>query len=197
MSWQSGFYFGSVLTAIPLTVSLAWRAWKQRAVPGSLYAIERKRFEQRLEYLASHDGLTGLPNRRSFQAWLGNALEHARRKLGSGEDHHLTVVMLLDLDNFKDINDTLGHAQGDKLLCLVADRLQGSLRKSDATARRGGDEFTIICEDIDDPKGCTTVARKSCTTYLNRSNWRRRRCGRQPLSGSACFQSMVAIPKLC
>jgi len=124
------------------------------------YAIERKRFEQRLEFLATHDDLTGLPNRYLFRNLLEHALERARRKAGSAENHEVISVMLLDLDNFKDVNDSLGHAQGDKLLCLVAKRLQSCLRRSDIAARMGGDEFTIISEDIAGPEDAATIARK-------------------------------------
>ena len=124
------------------------------------YAIERKRFEQRLEFLATHDDLTGLPNRYLFRNLLEHALERARRRVRSTSDQGLLSVMLLDLDNFKDVNDSLGHDQGDKLLCLVADRLQSCLRKADLAARMGGDEFTIISEDIPGPEDAATIARK-------------------------------------
>jgi diguanylate cyclase (GGDEF)-like protein len=124
------------------------------------YAIERKRIELRLEYLAAHDDLTGLPNRQSFKDLLEHVLERAKRRVLSTDKHDIISVMLLDLDNFKDVNDTLGHAQGDKLICLVADRLRSCLRKSDIAARMGGDEFTIISEDITKPEDAATVARK-------------------------------------
>jgi diguanylate cyclase (GGDEF)-like protein len=128
------------------------------------YAIERKRFEQRLEYLATHDELTGLPNRQLFRDLLEHALERAKREHWPGNDHGITSVMLLDLDDFKDVNDSLGHAQGDRLLCLVADRLQSCMRKSDIAARMGGDEFTIISEGITSPEASATIARKILST---------------------------------
>jgi two-component system, cell cycle response regulator len=124
------------------------------------YAIERKRFEKRLEYLATHDGLTGLPNRMLFRDRLDHALERAKREYRSNNNTGHTSVMLLDVDNFKEINDTLGHAQGDNLLCLISDRLLNCLRKSDTAARMGGDEFTIISEEIDNPKDCAAIATK-------------------------------------
>lgn len=96
--------------------------------------------QDELDHLASHDSLTGLPNRRLFLDRLDSALARARR--------HKTPLALLfiDLDNFKDINDTHGHAAGDTVLCAVAQRLQGLLRGSDTVARLGGDEFVILIE---------------------------------------------------
>ena len=116
---------------------------------------ERKQAEMRLEYLAMHDEMTGLPNRQLFHDRLVQALERARR-----ERHGVLAVMLLDLDNFKDVNDTYGHACGDDLLRLVAQRLQTCLRKSDTAARMGGDEFTIIVEEMSGREGCLLVAQK-------------------------------------
>ena len=84
------------------------------------YAIERKRFEARLEYMATHDDLTGLPNRQMFNYTLGLALERSRRVQHSHLSGSKVAVMLLDLDNFKQINDTFGHLEGDKLLSAVA-----------------------------------------------------------------------------
>jgi diguanylate cyclase (GGDEF)-like protein len=124
------------------------------------YAIERKRLVERLQYQATHDGLTGLPNRQLFQDRLEHALEHARRKQKDNNADCITSVMLLDIDNFRDINSTLGHAQGDELLRLVAQRLQGSIRKSDTAARIGGDEFTIVNENICEVRGSEKIARK-------------------------------------
>ncbi|MFZ5882011.1 MAG: PAS domain S-box protein [Chloroflexota bacterium] len=120
---------------------------------------ERKQVEQRLEYLAMHDELTGLPNRQLFHDRLVLALERARR-----EQQGLVAVMLLDLDNFKDVNDTHGHACGDELLRSVARRLSMCLRKSDTAARMGGDEFTIIVEEAASLQNCTLVAQKVLAT---------------------------------
>lgn len=116
---------------------------------------ERKQVEKRLEYMAMHDDLTGLPNRQLFQDRLSSALERARR-----EKHGMLAVMLLDLDNFKEVNDTYGHACGDQLLWLMAQRLHNCLRKSDTAARMGGDEFTLINEDVTDVDACVLVAQK-------------------------------------
>jgi diguanylate cyclase (GGDEF)-like protein len=112
------------------------------------YAIERKRLEERLHFLATHDALTGLPNRRLFQDRMAHAIERARRNRQDKNDRWGMAVMLLDLDNFKSVNDSLGHAQGDLLLQAVADRLLRSIRKADTLARMGGDEFTFIFENV-------------------------------------------------
>ena len=112
------------------------------------YAIERKRLEERLQFLATHDALTGLPNRRLFQDRMAHAIERSRRNCKETQKKWGLAVALLDLDAFKSVNDTLGHAQGDCLLQAVADRLQRSIRKSDTLARMGGDEFTLLYENV-------------------------------------------------
>jgi diguanylate cyclase (GGDEF)-like protein/PAS domain S-box-containing protein len=99
---------------------------------------ERRRYEERLAHLADHDVLTGLPNRRRFDAELQRHLEHCRRYGPSG------ALLLLDLDNFKQVNDMLGHGAGDQLLISTAGLLQRELRATDVVARLGGDEFAIL-----------------------------------------------------
>lgn len=106
------------------------------------------------EYRAQHDALTGLPNRVLFVDRLEVALAHARR---SGS---CVGVMFLDLDGFKQINDSLGHGTGDRLLRGVASRLRQALREQDTIARVGGDEFTIILSDVGGQDGCALVAQK-------------------------------------
>ncbi|MEJ2599080.1 MAG: diguanylate cyclase [Anaerolineales bacterium] len=101
---------------------------------------ERKRNEERLEYLANHDFLTGLPNRSLFQDRLQHALNHAKRKQKS------LGVLFVDLDDFKLVNDTYGHEIGDAVLRIVSQRLSSLLRASDTVARLGGDEFAFILE---------------------------------------------------
>lgn len=100
-----------------------------------------KESQQHAEYLATHDALTGLPNRTLFQDRLQVAIAHARR------NDQISALMFLDLDNFKSINDTLGHDVGDELLIQVAGRLRELVREMDTVARLGGDEFTIIVTD--------------------------------------------------
>jgi diguanylate cyclase (GGDEF)-like protein len=121
---------------------------------------DRKRLEDRLIYLATHDELTDLPNRHLYRDRLEKALVRAIRA-GHGKKYHpLVAVMLLDLDNFKKINDTLGHLKGDLVLRAVADRLRSRLRSSDTAARAGGDEFILIYENIADMATCIILANK-------------------------------------
>jgi diguanylate cyclase (GGDEF)-like protein/PAS domain S-box-containing protein len=113
-----------------------------------------KQAEERLSQLAHHDALTGLPNRLAFSANLEQALERAKR-------HKQKVALLfLDLDRFKVINDTLGHAAGDRLLQAVSTRLKECVRAEDTVARLGGDEFTVILGEITQPEDAALLARK-------------------------------------
>lgn len=109
---------------------------------------------ERLQYLAYYDGLTGLPNRRLFLDRLNVSLSHARR------DRHMMAVVFIDLDQFKQINDTLGHKIGDAVLVGVAERMKGCLREGDTLARLGGDEFTAILPVIFHLDDAGNVARK-------------------------------------
>ncbi len=104
---------------------------------------ERKLMEARLQHDALHDTLTGLPNRALFLDRLKQAFAHRSRRRG-----HNCGVLFLDMDRFKEINDSLGHAAGDELLIGVAERLRGALRPQDTAARLGGDEFAILVENI-------------------------------------------------
>ena len=115
---------------------------------------ERKHAEERIRQLAHYDGLTGLPNRALLQDRLVHALERARRR------HERVAVLFIDLDRFKNVNDSLGHAVGDELLRAVAGRFNAVLREQDTVARLGGDEFLIILEDPDGPAAAEHVARK-------------------------------------
>jgi diguanylate cyclase (GGDEF)-like protein len=103
---------------------------------------ERKHAEELIRHLANHDVLTGLPNRRLLEDRLSQALIQARRR------RTRIALMLIDLDGFKAINDTLGHLAGDTVLQTVAKRLSGCVRQSDTVARQGGDEFVIILHDL-------------------------------------------------
>lgn len=117
-------------------------------------AVERKRTHSRLEYLAQHDQLTELPNRALFLYRLQSSLLRARR------DSTRLAVLYLDMDNFKQINDTFGHTTGDNLLREVAQRLRLCVRESDTIGRLGGDEFAIVLDGITRPEDAIMVAEK-------------------------------------
>ena len=120
---------------------------------------ERKSAELELAHRALHDGLTGLPNRTLFLDRLGQALRRSRRRDGG------VAVVFLDLDRFKVVNDSLGHKAGDRLLVDVAMRLSSALRPSDTLARFGGDELTLLCEDIGDGEDARAVAQRLLDTF--------------------------------
>ncbi|QJE71789.1 EAL domain-containing protein [Aerophototrophica crusticola] len=113
---------------------------------------DRKRFEEQLMYVSTHDPLTGLPNRTLVQDRLHHAIAHAERK-GT-----CVAVLLLDLDRFKLVNDSLGHQAGDKLLRAMAQRLTSSVRAADTVGRLGADEFLIVAEDLPDPQMAARIA---------------------------------------
>jgi diguanylate cyclase (GGDEF)-like protein/PAS domain S-box-containing protein len=115
---------------------------------------QRRHAEETIRHLAYYDPLTGLPNRILFLDRFKIALAQARR------NKHLLAAMFLDLDHFKTINDTLGHTIGDNLLRAVADRLTNCLREGDTVARMGGDEFTLLLPQIDQPKDVSKTAQK-------------------------------------
>jgi diguanylate cyclase (GGDEF)-like protein/PAS domain S-box-containing protein len=115
---------------------------------------ERKRAEELISFQAYHDQLTHLPNRILFLDRLGVALVSARR------NRRLVGLLFIDLDRFKLVNDTLGHAEGDQLLKGVAARLQACLRRSDTLARMGGDEFTILLPELAQPEDAAVIAEK-------------------------------------
>jgi diguanylate cyclase (GGDEF)-like protein len=102
----------------------------------------RKKSEERIHYQANYDALTDLPNRNLFQERLRQSINMAKRA------EKRVAVIMLDIDNFKHVNDTLGHVLGDNLLCQVGERLTSLLRTSDTIARHGGDEFMIIINDV-------------------------------------------------
>ena len=117
-------------------------------------AVERHRVEEGIRHRALHDPLTGLPNRTLVLDRLAGALARRRRDEGA------VAVVLLDLDHFKLVNDSLGHRAGDELLTSLAPRLQDAVRPSDTVARLGGDEFVVVCEDLDGVRAAVQVAER-------------------------------------
>ncbi|HEX6099392.1 MAG TPA: PAS domain S-box protein [Thermoanaerobaculia bacterium] len=115
---------------------------------------DRKHAQEQVEFQAYHDSLTGLPNRLLFRDRISVALAHARRT------GRLSAVMFLDLDQFKLVNDTLGHTVGDRLLQAIGARLVNCVRAEDTVARMGGDEFTVLLADVPDRRSTTLVAQK-------------------------------------
>jgi diguanylate cyclase (GGDEF)-like protein/PAS domain S-box-containing protein len=115
---------------------------------------ELKLKEDRLRYLAYHDSLTGLPNRKFFAEQLQESINWAH------DNHLLLGVLFIDLDGFKQVNDTLGHEMGDRLLVIIGQRLSNSLRASDTVSRLGGDEFTVLLRAIPNEQVAATVAEK-------------------------------------
>ncbi len=115
---------------------------------------ELARREQELSFMATHDALTGLPNRTLIRDRLEQMLARSTRTHGN------VAALFVDLDNFKTVNDTLGHDAGDQLLQAVAERLDGVLRGSDALGRLGGDEFVVICEELTADAGPELIAER-------------------------------------
>ena len=118
------------------------------------YAKERKQLLEQVTALAKFDPLTGLANRSRFNECLENALLRAERR------NDVLAVLYIDLDHFKDINDTLGHGAGDALLVNVGERFKKAVRKTDIVARLGGDEFAIIAENIKTARNAVLIGQK-------------------------------------
>ncbi|HLT12844.1 MAG TPA: diguanylate cyclase [Marinobacter sp.] len=120
-------------------------------------AIERKQMHSRLEYMASHDQLTGLPNRHLVLDRIENALARVAREKG------YLAVLYLDVDKFKEVNDTYGHGAGDEVLEVIARRLVQCVRASDTVGRLGGDEFIVLLDTITQPDDAMAIAAKIST----------------------------------
>jgi diguanylate cyclase (GGDEF)-like protein len=118
------------------------------------WVAQRRALEEELERRASHDHLTDLYNQRSFYEHLSHALSRARRQSSK------VAVLFIDLDDFKLVNDSLGHQEGDVVLREVAKRLKGCLREADIAARMGGDEFVVLLEDVTDASRALRVAER-------------------------------------
>jgi diguanylate cyclase (GGDEF)-like protein/PAS domain S-box-containing protein len=122
---------------------------------------DRREAEERVQYLATHDALTALPNRVMFNQILGIEIESARRY------GRKFAVLFIDLDRFKNVNDTLGHEAGDALLKEMAARLKAALRASDVVARLGGDEFVVLVREANEAGQAIAVARKILAAAMN------------------------------
>jgi diguanylate cyclase (GGDEF)-like protein len=167
----AGFFaWASVFVAAPLLGSVipnlhleseVWNLPKYVVAVGMILLLLEDQIEE-CKYLALHDELTGLPNRRLFQDRLNNALIRARR---TGSQ---VALMLVDLDDFKQVNDTVGHHAGDTLLKHVGELFTGRVRRSDTVARTGGDEFSVILEEPMTRADAVRVA-KSLSDLLDNS----------------------------
>ena len=118
------------------------------------YAIERKFAEVQLSHQALHDPLTGLANRALLMERLAQALARTERHPSS------VAILFLDIDRFKTINDNFGHEVGDSVLACIGDRLRKALRPEDMASRFGGDEFVVLCEDLEDDRDVVTIAKR-------------------------------------
>jgi diguanylate cyclase (GGDEF)-like protein len=147
-----------VISTLPLTrndeLGVLSRSFHDMQTLIMVHLSELNESRKALDHLARHDTLTGLPNRRMFFDRLEHALANSRR---SGKQ---LAVLFVDIDHFKEINDTFGHAVGDSVLISVAILLKSSVREVDTVARLGGDEFVILLDTIDDPQHVTAIVRK-------------------------------------
>ena len=132
-----------------VTKPFNWSVLKHR-VACSLYAADAQR---KIQHLAYHDSLTGLPNRMLFMDRIDQAISRAQR------EQEQFALLFIDIDHFKVINDSMGHAAGDQLLNVISQRLCEMLRKSDTVARLGGDEFTVIIEGLEDAEQVINVTK--------------------------------------
>lgn len=154
LDWRRPFVIGLIVLVTGL---FAWLLTSDLMLAMRQLEAEKRALEAshaRIEVLAQRDSLTGLPNRSLARERLGFLLQQARRSGG------MVAVMFLDLDNFKTINDSLGHAAGDDLLCQIADKLRACVRESDTVARVSGDEFLILLGDLQDEEAIVAVVAK-------------------------------------
>jgi diguanylate cyclase (GGDEF)-like protein/PAS domain S-box-containing protein len=155
---KNGEKFAAQLTSIPVCDSEANYLGIITTCEDISY---RKIAEEKIHQLAYYDVVTGLPNRVMFLDRLHQTLSQAQR------DRDKVNLIFLDLDNFKDVNDSQGHDVGDKLLRLVAERLSGCLRDSDVLARLGGDEFVVVCPSVDTQESVATVVQRILTIFTD------------------------------
>ena len=130
------------------------------------HAVERKKMEERLQYLATHDILTELPNRALFEDRLTHSINRSTRNRIHNAAKWEIAVMMIDLDHFKWVNDNFGHPMGDRLLQAVAQRLHSAIRQSDTVARMGGDEFMLIFENVTGMEDAGVLGAKIVDLFL-------------------------------
>ena len=163
--------FHGTMTAAPVAMKTSTMPAKNSGIPDAAGDInfhvvvlsditEQKRAEQELRYLANYDALTSLPNRSLLSERLARAIVRARREGGH------VAVLFLDLDRFKDVNDSLGHATGDRVLRAAAERVQHAVGPQHTVARLGGDEFTVVLEGLAAPGEAEDVARRVIEAFL-------------------------------
>jgi diguanylate cyclase (GGDEF)-like protein len=150
----SGEQIGTVQMFAPAGCAVTWQAMLDQIAQLASVAIANSLLYERLAFQAQHDTLTGLPNRLLFQDRVQQAMRLAVRH------HKRAAVIWIDLDKYKQINDTLGHKVGDEVLCELARRLETCLRHSDTVARVGGDEFTVLANDLAGAEDAESVAGK-------------------------------------
>jgi diguanylate cyclase (GGDEF)-like protein len=142
---------GTTSTLLSASVTIEAGRWVAITVDLSKHVAA----ERAIAYLATHDPLTGLPNRRLLEDRLRHALSLAHRRSGT------IAVLFIDVDHFKAINDSYGHRVGDEVLRVIALRLQTVLRDNDTVARAGGDEYVVVLEDLSDPTEATRIAERA------------------------------------
>jgi diguanylate cyclase (GGDEF)-like protein len=151
-AWYDSFFrVASLLSAAAVVLLLLWQ-FRERLV-GTLE--QARAAEERLRWEATHDVLTSLPNRALLTERLARAIGRAKKDPG-----YSFAVLFLDLDRFKNVNDSLGHGVGDLLLREIARRLRASVHATDTVTRLGGDEFVVLLEDVADPENAAEVARR-------------------------------------
>lgn len=148
------FLGNNIYTVLRLSIAPGYEETWEKVFISVIDITERKNNESYLEYLSTHDQLTGVANRSLLYDRLNHALAHAKR------DQKMIAVFFLDLDGFKTINDLFGHLVGDQYLTRIAKRLTGNLRESDTVARFGGDEFILVLENINSVDGIKPITEK-------------------------------------
>ncbi len=160
-SWWTPGHALTVLSVVGVVIlaAFAWIVVLRRRVEEQTQEIRLS--EERLRHMSQHDTLTGLPNRSLLNDRLDMALKRA------GRFESVLGLLMVDLDGFKEVNDSLGHHAGDRVLCEVATRIQATVRQTDTVARLGGDEFIVLLPDLHEPADAEEIAAKIVATLSN------------------------------